>query len=397
MTTVRRLDRKQLSAHELTLLLAQTRELAANLPPGERVQRLRLVADTMADHGRLAEAIELSEQIAKQVPASVATAPVGRLVRPGEAVGRGGGGVRAGRSPPTRHQAPAAAVQGWALTQQGKQADGRKLIDLAHLLPLANEAARHALADVLSRHGLTDDARRERELIARLGDPASWEVCDSVRRQADALAAKDPLAAAAMWDRAFLANLTTRTMFVDPSANLSIPVLIRRAKAVGKIRAGDAAGAVADAKACFAMMPGRRRRADRDHPRAGQGRQEGRGGGRLPPGVRPLRGRPPAVPAERAGQQPRRLAVRVRGPGPGPRADVRPQGGRAGAGERGHPRHAQRGAVRPRGARRGAGRERQVPGAGAAREAPRPEPGAVRAGEGGEAGGGGGRRTTDPR
>ena len=255
MAIVRKLDRKQLAADELTALLTRTRELAKALPTAQRVLRLRLVADTLADHGKPDEAIALSEEIVRTIPVASQLMPLGDLYAGQKKWEQAAGAFgRAFAADPT--SAPALALQGWALTQQGKQAEGRKLIDLAHLLPLANESARHALADALAKHGLKDDARRERELTARLGDPASWEVCDSVRRLADDVAAKDPLAAAALWDRAFLANLTTRTMFVDASANLSIPVLIRRTKAVGKARAGDAAGAVADARACFQMMPG---------------------------------------------------------------------------------------------------------------------------------------------
>ena len=58
------------------------------------------------------------------------------------------------------------------------------------------------------KHGLDDDAHRERELILKTGSFLSWDVCNANRlRGEDENAHGDYLAAADSWERAFLGNL----------------------------------------------------------------------------------------------------------------------------------------------------------------------------------------------
>ncbi|QOV90924.1 hypothetical protein [Humisphaera borealis] len=254
LALVRRIDRKEVPADEMAKLLDKTRELAATLPGGERHVRLRLVADTLAESGKIDEAIEIARWITTR------SAAVEHLLNLGELCAKAEKWNDALDAFAKAHDADPSspnpvALQAWALTRLGRSQEAAALIETAHLMPLGNESVRHSLADVFTQHGMKAEGDRERQLTARLGDPSSWEVCDSVRRMADDISTTDALAAAAMWDRAFLANLTTRTMFVDPSANLTIPVLIRRTKAIGKIAKGDLPGALADAEACFRIMP----------------------------------------------------------------------------------------------------------------------------------------------
>lgn len=250
----RRIDRKQMPADELSPLLDKMRDLAVTLPNGERNARMRLIADTLADIGRVNDAVAISTEITKRSAAAANFVHLGELrAKAGQWDGALDAFSRAFDADPSLINA--VALQAWALTKLERHAEAKVLIEHAHLMPLANEAARHSLAETFASHGMKADAARERQLTALLGDASNWEVCDSVRRMADDLATTDALGAAALWDRAFLANLTTRTMFVDASANLTIPVLIRRTKAIGKIAKGDIAGALADADACFKMMP----------------------------------------------------------------------------------------------------------------------------------------------
>lgn len=255
MALVRRLDRKQVTGDELDALLLKTRELAGRLQPAERVARLALVADVLADADRVDEAVDLYE---KEVLPQAKTAAT--LLRVGDLYAKAGRWDKAaGRYAAARALDPSdarpVALQGWALAKQGKAGEGERLIALAHVMPLGDETARGGLAEALAKAGLKDEARRERELVGRTGDVRSWAYADAVRRLAGEVSRTDPLAAAAIWDRVFLSNLSPQTSFVDPTANLTIPVLIRRSKAVGHARAGQVGAALEDARVAFEAYP----------------------------------------------------------------------------------------------------------------------------------------------
>lgn len=148
-------------------------------------------------------------------------------------------------------------LKGVAVTRIGREAEGRKLIELAHLLPLADENRRHAFCEGLERRGLWEDVRRERELITRTAGFMSWDLGDTVRRLGDAAAARgEHLAAAALWRRAFLDNFGMNTGFVDPTANLAMPALMLRTEALGRIKTDDVAGGLAAAEECLRVSPG---------------------------------------------------------------------------------------------------------------------------------------------
>ena len=119
-------------------------------------------------------------------------------------------------------------------------------MELAHLLPLGDEAARHELLEQASLRGLSDDVRRERELILRTGGFLAQEWTDVLRAMGnDAEARGDYTAAADLWERAYLDLLGMKVTFVEPWANVMVPAMIQRARARGLMRSGDAAGAFA--------------------------------------------------------------------------------------------------------------------------------------------------------
>jgi tetratricopeptide (TPR) repeat protein len=130
-------------------------------------------------------------------------------------------------------------------------------MDLAHVLPLGEAALRHELFLELDRRGLADDARRERDLIIRTGPFLSWHVSDALRRTADeAYEARDFGRAADLWDRAFLNNQRTDTVFSEPWANFAMPALMHRCRAMALIGAGKLKEASAEADLCLLYSPG---------------------------------------------------------------------------------------------------------------------------------------------
>jgi tetratricopeptide (TPR) repeat protein len=148
-------------------------------------------------------------------------------------------------------------LRGHALTRIGREKEGRELIDLAHLMPLADEVQRHELMVELEKRKLYDDARRERQVILRTAAFSSWHLGDALRRAGDEAYEKGEYAAAAdLWDRAFLDNQSKATRFAQAWANFAMPSLIHRARALGLMRAGDFAAAAKEAELSMRYTPG---------------------------------------------------------------------------------------------------------------------------------------------
>jgi tetratricopeptide (TPR) repeat protein len=147
-------------------------------------------------------------------------------------------------------------LRGWALSRIGREKEGSELVERAHVLPLADEAARHALMVELERRQMRDDARRERELILRTAAFQSWHQSDALRRAGDeAYEKQDYLAAADLWDRAFLDNQSRSTRFARLWANFAMPALIHRSRALGLMRKGDFPAAGREAELSMHYSP----------------------------------------------------------------------------------------------------------------------------------------------
>lgn len=148
-------------------------------------------------------------------------------------------------------------LRGWALTQAGDQAEGRRLMELAHLIPLGNEQARFTFSQALARRGQTEAARRERELVLRLGRDDLWENNEALRQTAyDLMASKQFLKAADAFERFRLRCLRAGTSFVDYRAYLHVPVLIHQNRARGLIAAGKLDEARAEWQVAQRLVPG---------------------------------------------------------------------------------------------------------------------------------------------
>jgi tetratricopeptide (TPR) repeat protein len=152
-------------------------------------------------------------------------------------------------------------LRGWAL-EKGGQPGGPEARELAHTLPLADEAARMKLAMELSGRSsfgpeLKAATRDELRLILRLGSPASATAREAQRLLCfDSGAYPDFLAAADADQRLALRQLRTATYYLRIPGYLV--AVQRRAihRARGLLAAGDAAGAVRETEAAAAMLPG---------------------------------------------------------------------------------------------------------------------------------------------
>ena len=147
-------------------------------------------------------------------------------------------------------------LKGWALAQSGRAKEGRSAMELAHQLPLGSEAARHALLEVLVKRGLQDDIRREVTLILTVTPPRSWERNEALRRAAEEAGGRgDYLTAAGLLERAFLPTLGNDVFFSEPWANVVVPAMIHKTRALGLIKAGQLDEAVREAKTSLEEVP----------------------------------------------------------------------------------------------------------------------------------------------
>jgi tetratricopeptide (TPR) repeat protein len=148
-------------------------------------------------------------------------------------------------------------LSGWTLVQSGDVSSGKERMERAHLLPLADQNGRYDLYEALLERKLTEEATRERDYLFRTSSFLSWRRSEALRKAGDeAFAAGDLLAAADWWERAFLDNNGAETHFIEPWANIAMPALVRRARALGLIKARKFEEGIKEAQACLELTPG---------------------------------------------------------------------------------------------------------------------------------------------
>lgn len=251
---LRALDRNELSAQDLKELTSATVRGAERLSAPEREQQLLLMAHTLADTGHAAEAIAVLDKATQTAPTLDLLVYLGDLHAAAKDWKPAIDAYSRAAAKDTSHPVPL-LLCGWAMTQAGIER-GRDMIQTAHLMCLGDESARHGLIQTLAKHHLTAEIARERELIVRTCEFNSWDRADTLRRWAeDKATAGDYADAAAIWDQAFLTNLNTQVTFVEPSANLLIPVLVHRTRAQAAIKARQIDEALRQAKICLDNCP----------------------------------------------------------------------------------------------------------------------------------------------
>jgi tetratricopeptide (TPR) repeat protein len=260
-TTANRLARlrsifdQTISKEDLEKLSELARRYAVDLPVAEREQWQATVADTLVAAGQMDLAGKWIEQL-EQAPSAASLIHAGdfRAERKDWATAAGDYDNAWERD---RTNAAALFLHGWALKQSGKHPEGEAMMELAHRLPLGNETERLALMETLTRHKLDDDAHREMELILHATAPRSWERNEAMRRAAEQLAGKgDNLAAADLWQQAFLQNLSSNVSFAEPWANVLVPALIHKTHAMGLIQSGQIEKAIEEADLMLEETPG---------------------------------------------------------------------------------------------------------------------------------------------
>jgi tetratricopeptide (TPR) repeat protein len=146
-------------------------------------------------------------------------------------------------------------LRGHALAQAGKEKEGDLWKERARLLPLGNEPVRHAFADALAQRGHMDEARRQSDLLVKLCQPGSFYAGDALRQTALEAAARDPLKAAELHEKAMLRALDVRISFQDAGAYVAVPGAVHRLRVRGLIAAGKLDEARKEIALCEAALP----------------------------------------------------------------------------------------------------------------------------------------------
>jgi tetratricopeptide (TPR) repeat protein len=148
-------------------------------------------------------------------------------------------------------------LQGRVLSQSGQEAEGRKLMETAHWLPLGNEYIRYHFAKALAERGLEEDAQRERDLILRVGALDGWAVNETLRTQGYvAQSKKDYRTAGDLFEQFRLRCLRTSVSFVEYSANVQVPALVHQNRARAFVVDKKFAEAKKEWELCLQLVPG---------------------------------------------------------------------------------------------------------------------------------------------
>lgn len=242
------------SAADMDKLSELARRYAVDLPAAERASWEQTVADTFSAARRDDLATSWIERLEGAGPAALIHAGDWRAARKDWAAAARDYG-RAWEHDRTR--ADALFLRGWSMAQGGQLEEGQSLMERARELPLGSEAGRYQLFEAVSRHHLKEEASKELELILQVSAPRSWERNEALRRSAEELAADGhELAAADRWDKAFLQNLSNNISFAEPWANVVVPALIHKTRALGLIKAGRLDQAMVEAKLSMTEAPG---------------------------------------------------------------------------------------------------------------------------------------------
>lgn len=116
---------------------------------------------------------------------------------------------------------------------------------------------RYQLAEALEKRDLAEPARREHDLILRVGAFDSWYAGNAWRQKAyDAVAKKDHLAAADCFERAMLDCLNPNTTFAKTEAYLIVPCWVHYYRGRGLLAAGKVDEVLKEVDLCQAALPG---------------------------------------------------------------------------------------------------------------------------------------------
>lgn len=147
-------------------------------------------------------------------------------------------------------------LHGHALTQAGDTQQGQRAMRQAELLPLADERARHELAEGLAKRGLTAAADAQHQLLLATSRFRLWELGFALRRLGNrALAAGRFAQAADYFERSMFDVLRLNTAFVQREAYLTVPFVVRECRLRAALHESRWEDAAAHAQGGLEILP----------------------------------------------------------------------------------------------------------------------------------------------
>jgi hypothetical protein len=148
-------------------------------------------------------------------------------------------------------------LAGMALRRSGKEEEGKRLVELAHTLPLGNVELRYALIQELGKRGHEEALLREADLMRLVAAPESYHFGAAMRRLGvAALQKKDYDGAARGYTQSMLRCLTRYTNFVQMGGYIGVPAMIHRLRAEARLAAGDMEAARQEIALARTLLPG---------------------------------------------------------------------------------------------------------------------------------------------
>jgi tetratricopeptide (TPR) repeat protein len=135
-------------------------------------------------------------------------------------------------------------LEGLALHQAGDSVEAQQLVDLAHWIPLANDATRLNLLSACELHHADEDAARERDMLIRTGDPRGAERIQALGSAGAAAAQANRTEATNLLEAALMEHSAGRVAFVDELQTIRFAALVDAERASVKLHAGDMASAL---------------------------------------------------------------------------------------------------------------------------------------------------------
>jgi hypothetical protein len=154
-------------------------------------------------------------------------------------------------------QSLALYLRGRALTRSGQEKEGQQLMDLAHLLPLAEASIRYYLADELAKRGLAREALAERRLLVQFDSYESRFALNPQRFSGEGyLAAGDYARAADCQERFRLRMLRSNATFTVTQGYLIVPHRVHAYRARMFLDQGKIEEAFKEAGLCSDYLAG---------------------------------------------------------------------------------------------------------------------------------------------
>ncbi len=149
---------------------------------------------------------------------------------------------------------PALAIylQGLALLSAGNDLEGKRLVELAHWLPLGDETVRANLANELAKRDWADMAHLEADFLLKTGD--SDNVLGFLYKSA--FKEKDYFKAAEYYEKWLIGSLRTGALFAESRGYLLAPQIVGTCRARGYLAKGEVEKAQAEALAILEATPG---------------------------------------------------------------------------------------------------------------------------------------------